>query len=199
MTETIDFTMMYVTHNAFRRDLDRLTAATTVPRGGWQNFKNQLHLHHSVEDSHLWPPLQRAVTEPRDVALLEQMEAEHNLIDPLLTAVDTAMADPHADGLTEALKDLSTALRYHLVHEEEDALPLIQSTLTPADWKTFADEMRRRQGFKGAAVYVPWILDGAPAAERRRFLSALPAPVTLFNRLLWQPRYVRLGFWSDVA
>ena len=196
MTETIDFTMMYVTHNAFRRDLDRLTAAATVPRAGWQNFKDQLHLHHSVEDSHLWPRLQRAVTEPGDFALLEQMEAEHALIDPLLAAVDAAVADPSGSGLAEALRELSTALGHHLAHEEEDALPLIQSVLTPADWKAFADEMRRRQGLKGAAVYVPWILDGAPAAERRRFLGALPAPVTLLNRLLWQPRYVRLGFWS---
>jgi len=205
MTETIDFTMMYVTHNAFRRDLDRLAAAAADPAGaariraGWENFKNQLHLHHSVEDSHLWPRLQRAVTEPGDLALLEQMEAEHALIDPLLSAVDAAMADHGSAGhaaLTESLHRLSAALGHHLVHEEEDALPLIGSVLTPADWKAFADEMRRRQGFKGAAVYVPWILDGAPAAERRRFLGALPAPVTLLNRLLWQPRYVRLGFWS---
>ena len=29
----VDFTMMYVGHDAFCRDLDRLTAAATVPRG----------------------------------------------------------------------------------------------------------------------------------------------------------------------
>ena len=202
MTGTIDFTMMYVTHNAFRRDLDRLAAAAGDPAGtgriraGWENFKTQLHLHHSVEDSHLWPRLQRAVTGPDDLVLLEQMEAEHALIDPLLAAVDTAMADPGGTALAEALRELSTALGLHLEHEEADALPLIQKVLTPADWKAFASAMRRRQGFKGAAVYVPWILDGAPNEERRRFLGALPAPVTLLNRLLWQPRYLRLGFWG---
>lgn len=202
MTGTIDFTMMYVTHNAFRRDLDRLAAAAGNPAGtagiraGWENFKTQLHLHHSVEDSHLWPRLQRAVTGAGDLVLLEQMEAEHALIDPLLAAVDTAMADPGGTALAEALRELSTALGLHLEHEEADALPLIRKVLTPADWKAFANEMRRRQGFKGAAVYVPWILDGAPSEERRRFLGALPAPVTLLNRLLWQPRYLRLGFWG---
>ena len=54
----IDFTMMYVTHDAFRRDLGRPKAAATAGtaqapgvRAGWENFKAQLLLHHSVEDS----------------------------------------------------------------------------------------------------------------------------------------------------
>jgi hypothetical protein len=32
--EAIDFTMMHATHDAFRRDLGRLTAASAVPRPG---------------------------------------------------------------------------------------------------------------------------------------------------------------------
>lgn len=65
----IDFTVMYVTHDAFRRDLDRLAAAaadrrtgTRGVRAGWENFKNQLDVHHSVEDAALWPRVERAVT-----------------------------------------------------------------------------------------------------------------------------------------
>ena len=45
--------------------------------------------------------------------------------------------------------------------------------------------MRRRRGVKGAAAYVPWALDGAPLAEQRQFLAALPVPVRLINRLVW--------------
>jgi len=58
----IDFTMMYATHDVFRRDLGRLKAAATAGtaqapgvRAGWENFKAQLLLHHSVEDTDLWP------------------------------------------------------------------------------------------------------------------------------------------------
>ena len=65
--EAIDFTMMYVTHDAFRRDLGRFTAASAAGtahapgvRAGWENFKAQLLLHHSVEDTHLWPRVRRA-------------------------------------------------------------------------------------------------------------------------------------------
>ena len=79
--EAIDFTMMYVTHDAFRRDLGRLTtvsAAGTADapgvRAGWENFKAQLLLHHSVEDTHLWPRVRRAAaSRPDGLALVLQV------------------------------------------------------------------------------------------------------------------------------
>lgn len=200
---TIDFTMMYATHDAFRRDLDRLvaaaaagTAASPPVRAGWENFKAQLLIHHSVEDTDLWPRVRRAVAGRPDArSLLHEMEAEHALIDPLLTAVDEALAGPGAD-LAEPAQEISAALGHHLKHEEQDALPLIQSVLTPADWRAFADQMRRRQGVRGAAGYVPWVLDGIPPDAQRRFLAALPPPVHVINRLVWEPRYRRRNLWN---
>src|SRR5665213_1616754 len=99
--DRIDFTMMYATHHAFRRDLDRLIAAAETGTSGsaqlgdgWQNFKNQLLLHHDVEDTHLWPRLRQVVAErPRDVALVDEMKAEHARLDPLLAAIDAAIDD----------------------------------------------------------------------------------------------------------
>ena len=87
-------------------------------------------------------------------------------------------------------------MEHHLEHEEDDALPLIQSVLTPADWAAFARQMRRRQGITGAAVYVPWVLDGAPRAEQQQFLAALPAPVRVIARLVWEPRYRKRNLWN---
>jgi iron-sulfur cluster repair protein YtfE (RIC family) len=201
--EAIDFTMMYVTHDAFRRDLDRLAAASAAGtahapgvRAGWENFKSQLLLHHSVEDTHLWPRVRRAAAgRAAGLALLDEMAAEHAQIDPLLAAVDDAMAGP-ASSLAAHVAGLASALEWHLKHEEDAALPLIQSVCTPADWRAFADEMRRRQGIKGAASYVPWILDGAAPHGQQRFLAALPAPVRVISRLLWEPRYRQRGLWK---
>jgi hypothetical protein len=165
--KAIDFTMMYATHDAFRRDLDRFTAAAAAGtadaagvRAGYANFKAQLLLHHSVEDTHLWPRVRRAAAgRPEGLVLLDEMEAEHAQIDPLLAAVDDALAGPSGN-LAARVGELASALQWHLKHEEEAALPLIQAVCTPADWRAFAAEMRRRQGVKGAAIYVPWILDG---------------------------------------
>src|SRR5881394_1749001 len=94
--DTIDFTVMYATHDAFRRDLERLEAAaaagkagTPEVRAGWESFKSQLIVHHTVEDAYLWPRLRSAVAgRPDDLALLDDMEAEHARIDPLLAAVE---------------------------------------------------------------------------------------------------------------
>jgi hypothetical protein len=68
--------------------------------------------------------------------------------------------------------------------------------LTPSDWRVFAGQMRRRQGVKGAAVYVPWVLDGTARPRQREFLAQLPGPVRLISRLLWQPRYRRRNLWK---
>ena len=202
--DAIDFTMMYATHNAFRRDLARLIEAADSGHAhaiqvgrGWENFKTQLLLHHSVEDSNLWPRLREVLADqPDDLALVDEMEAEHHQLEPALAAVDVALSD-RPSVLAGAARDLKVVLEGHLEHEEDEALPLMQSVLTPADWTSFAGEMRCRQGVRGAAAYVPWVLDEMSPSEQRQFLALLPAPVRLVNRLLWEPRYRRQHRWSN--
>ncbi|MEE4542070.1 hemerythrin domain-containing protein [Streptomyces sp. V4-01] len=194
--DRINFTEMYVTHDSFRRDLRRLAAAVGAGRAadprvrdGWRNFKRQLHVHHTVEDAWLWPRLKGLVADrPDDLALLAAMEAEHAVLDPRLASVDAAL-DGAAPGLPAEVAELTRVLEQHLRHEEEDALPLIQSVMTPADWRGFARAMARTQGPRGAAVWVPWITDGMTPADARRFLDRLPAPLRVLNRLVWQSRY----------
>ncbi|MEC3914494.1 hemerythrin domain-containing protein [Nocardia sp. CDC160] len=197
-TELIDFTPMYATHNAFRRDLARLREAaetgrmdTPGVRAGWANFKRQLDVHHSVEDAVLWPRLLDAVADrPDDLALIAEMEAEHARLDPLLAVVDEALAQ-RSSTLGEHVRELAEVLDDHMRHEEDAALPLIQRVLKPSDWAAFRSAMARRQGPSGAAVYIPWILDNVTPEERRAFLAAMPRPIGLLNRIVFQPRYRR--------
>ncbi|MFJ8027188.1 hemerythrin domain-containing protein [Streptomyces sp. NPDC096311] len=200
---TVDLTVMYAAHDAFRRDLERLgdaaadgTAFTPQVRAGWDNFRHQLHIHHTAEDSDLWPRVERKVAgRPRDVTLLAEMEAEHALLDPRLTAVDAALKDRSAE-LPALVRTLASALDDHLAHEEESALPLIREVLTPADWGAFTGRIRKTQGVRGAALFVPWIVDGAPPADRARFLGAFPPPVRVLNKLFWEAGYRRRGLWG---
>jgi iron-sulfur cluster repair protein YtfE (RIC family) len=202
-TGRIDVTVMYSTHDAFRRDLTRLRAAADSGRtgappvqAGWENFKRQLHVHHTVEDEALWPRLAAAVAaRPLDAALVAEMEAEHEGLDPLLTVVDEAMARSD-ENLPALVRRLAEALGDHMAHEENSALPLIQEVLTPKDWKAFRSAMARRQGPSGAAVYVPWILDDTTQDQRARFLAAMPAPLAVVNRLLFEPRYRKRRYWG---
>jgi hypothetical protein len=201
MTDKIDFTEMYVTHDAFRRDLERLEAAAHAGkangpevRAGWEHFKAQLLVHHSVEDAWLWPRLTELVKDPAELALLKDMEAEHARLDPLLESYDEALAGGSSD-LAVRAKELGAVLGRHLEHEEEEALPLIQSVMTPRDWRGFGRAMARRQGVRGASHWVPWVTDGMPRSEQRGFLARFPGPLRLLNRTLWAPRYRRRHLW----
>lgn len=202
---SIDFTAMYASHDAFRRDLERLAQAvaegrahTPGVRAGWANFTRQLHIHHTAEDAELWPRVRERLTgRPRDLALLDDMEAEHARIDPLLASVGTALTD-RAPELPDLVRALTATLDDHLGHEEDSALPLMQDVLTAADWGAFTGRMRETQGLRGASVFVPWIVDGAGPADRERFFGSLPAPVRVLNRLFWEGSYRRKGLWAGV-
>ena len=213
-TGRIDFTLMYVTHDAFRRDLSRLRRAAAEGRTdsvgvqvGWANFKRQLHVHHTAEDEALWPRVEAACAGRADAAeILAAMEAEHARLDPLLDAVDAAMdaaadaaMDQHAADRTELIEvvtDLETALGAHMKHEEVAALPLIQDVLNPEDWTAFARVIARKQKLSGAAAYVPWVIDGAGEEQRAAFFTAMPAPVKVLNRLFWSSRYRKRHPWA---
>jgi hypothetical protein len=200
---TIDFREMYAVHDAFRRDLGKFATAATAGRAlspqvqaGWANFKTQLGIHHRVEDDWLWPRLaSKLADQPPDLVLLAEMEAEHARIDPLIVAVDEALPGQGAN-LVTSVQELSAVLRYHLKHEEDSALPLVQSVLTPAEWKGFRSAMTKAQGIKGAAVFIPWLIDGLPPAEQHRSVANMPAPARLLNRLIWAPRYRQRNLWS---
>jgi len=207
----VDFTVMYAAHDAFDRDLVRLTEAVRSGRtgdpavqAGWTTFKNQLHLHHTAEDIALWPALRRQITEPAEIGVLDAMEAEHARIDPLLAQVDAALAgagDSRAGGFEAALSGsvaaLADTLTGHMGHEEDEALPLVAAHLGAAGWAAFGKQAGRSQGLRGAAEFFAWMLDGAPAETTRRLLGLLPPPVRLLYRLVWRPAYARRPRWTD--
>ena len=89
-----EMSMNKVIHGAFRRDLDRFTAALgAFPAGdtararrlgaAWANFDDQLTYHHEGEHTIAWPAL-RSVGVPDDT--LVAMDAEHD-------AMAAALAD----------------------------------------------------------------------------------------------------------
>jgi hypothetical protein len=199
----VDFTLMYVAHDAFHRDLRRLAAAVDAGRAaepsvraGWETFKAQLRLHHTAEDVSLWPALRAKVTVAGHVAVLDAMEAEHARIDPLLGAADSCLATAGQAGLAETAEGLAAALAAHMEHEEDQALPLVETFLGPAGWAAFAQEIRKAQGLRGAAEFFPWMLDDAPRAIRKRVLGMLPPPARLLYRTVWAPGYARTPRWD---
>jgi len=212
-TGDADLTIMLAAHSAFRRDLTRLARAAAFAdlpdpvrrasvQAGWETFKRQLRLHHTAEDTVVWPTLrQRLAHSEHAQSVLDAMEAEHQQIDPLLAAVDDAFARPDSArsagsrGAVAAADALATSLGGHLAHEERDGLPLIGVALTAAEWRAAGMKIARRSGLSDAGEMFAWMADGADPDEAAAAIGTLPAPARLIYRGIWKPRYGRTSRW----
>jgi hemerythrin HHE cation binding domain-containing protein len=189
----LDMTMMYAFHDALRRDLHQVSAME-ARSDGWDLFEMLLHLHHTVEDDALWPVV-RAAVEGRsdDLALLDEMAAEHAAIPPLLDAITAALGS--GGSAPEARAELASKLAEHLQHEENATLPLIDATLTEEQWMTFGMTATQRVG-PNMPKFLPWLLDGADDDMTARVLAIVPPPVADTYRAEWQPAYAAQDWWA---
>ncbi len=211
MDYQLDMSMMFAMHDALRRELAQVGRIASLRDDhpgellraalGWELFKKFLLVHHHSEDDALWPALRAAVAgQPGRVALVDAMEAEHAAIDPLLEAIDTAAADPGYgyQRFGDIVDELAAKLTGHLGHEESDGLPLIDASLTPAEWQHFAQVHTER--IRGdAATYMPWLLNGASPQMLNAVLSKFPPPLLAAYREQWGPRYAAMTIWPAVG
>src|SRR5271170_443927 len=149
MDSRLDRGTMLTIHAALRRDLEQVARIAARRDGtdvtrlraalGWQQFQKFLVVHHQVEDDALWPALRATVAgHPDQLALVDALEQEHAVIDPLLQAIDAAAADgDSARSLGDIIGELVTKLGGHLAHEESDGLDLIDAVLSREDWQRF--------------------------------------------------------------
>jgi iron-sulfur cluster repair protein YtfE (RIC family) len=208
MSFTIDMTMMYAVHDALRRELERIARVTARidddPRQvlgtavGWEMFKRYLHAHHTAEDETVWPVMERLLaTRPDDLALLAAMESEHAAIEVLLGAVDAAIADRDSgpQRLGDLVDALVSGLSGHLKHEESEALPLIDATLTQQQWQRLGQRQAELVG-ADAPRYLPWLLDEMDPAKIAAVLSRMPEPLRVAYRDEWRANYADLRLWA---
>lgn len=191
----LDMTVMLATHDALRRDLERAAGRRTRCEG-WDLFQRILHAHHTSGDDALWPVVRSEVPDhPDDLALLDAMANEHATLTPLLDAIDEALGtDDPGSRLRELMPELDTELRQHLEHEERDALPLIDRTLSLEQWMGFAEAASNTVG-PDIPRYFPWLLDGADKETTEHVLGLLPEPVKASYRDEWLPAYQALDLW----
>ncbi|MGH8986786.1 MAG: hemerythrin domain-containing protein [Acidimicrobiia bacterium] len=190
---SLDMTMMLAYHDALRRDLKQI-ARMEQRSDGWDLFETLLHVHHTAEDDALWPVVREAVAgQADDLALLDEMEAEHAALGPLLEAIDEGLE--RGDSAPQARAEMATKLQEHLSHEEDAALPLIDATMTVEQWMGFGQAATERLG-PNMPKYLPWLLDGADEDTTARVLTLIPPPVQEMYRNEWRPAYAAKDWWS---
>jgi iron-sulfur cluster repair protein YtfE (RIC family) len=204
-TGDADLTIMLAAHDAFRRDLTRLARTASVAhdparresvQAGWELFKRQLLMHHTAEDEIIWPAL-RARLDHSEAALsvLDAMEGEHELIDPLLAAVDAEFGRDGEDRVADVIDALTSSLTGHLRHEERDGLPLIGVALSAAEWRGLGRKMGTKNGMAAGAEMFAWILDSTDHDHSKATLAQLPPPLRVLYRTIWKPRFERTPRW----
>jgi hypothetical protein len=193
---TLDMTMMIAFHDALRRDLTRI-AQMDARSEGWDLFERMLHLHHTAEDDLLWPVARDAVAgRPDDLALLDEMAAEHAALAPLLEQLDRDLSDGAAARQVRA--DFDARVREHLTHEETAALPLIDRTLTADQWMTFGKGAMERF-VPDMPRFLPWLLDAAGDDMTARVLAFIPPPVQQSYQEQWRPAYEARDHWETTS
>ena len=201
MEYKLDMTMMFAMHDALRRDLERVGRLADRRHlealVGWELFKKFLVNHHESEDEALWPALRAAVAaKPDQLALVDALEAEHAIIDPLLIAIDAAATDPDdRQGFGDIVDELHTKLSAHLAHEETDGLALIDVSITEQEWQHFSSVNSERNR-PDAALYLPWLLDGV--TDQDTLLKGFPPQFQAIFREKWAPTYAELDVWKGL-
>ena len=178
-----DLTIMLAAHDAFRRDLTRLVRAAAAADlsdparrqsvgAGWELFKHELHLHHTAEDEVIWPVLRpRLAHSEHALSVLDEMEEEHERIDPLLAAVDAGFARRGKDSLADVIDALVSTLTWGAPRARRARRPAadLAVALTAAEW-------RWRSCFKNRTPSGTACPEGGGAAEmfRLRMLDVRP-------------------------
>jgi hemerythrin HHE cation binding domain-containing protein len=206
-----DMTLMYMFHDALRREMEHIARIMADPdvdaqhilrtSPGWQMFKDYLHVHHGAEDDVLWPEVRAAAAgNPDELAILDAIDAEHAAIDPGLDAFDAAINDEEdgAQRLGIIAEKLVAGLGGHLKHEEDEALAVVDAHATPDLLQRFGAEHNARIG-PGTPRFVPWLLDGASDEDAAMLLGRLPEPVRQAYHNEWRPAYAALDRWGGSA
>jgi len=178
-------------HAAFRRDLDRfLSALGRFPDGdalraeelgrAWDNFDFQLTKHHHGEHETAWPALAKVgVTQQ----VLDQMDAEHEVMAERLAAARSAMAAlrsaptaANAQTASTAMGELKTVTTEHLDHEEREIEPAYLAHQDDPVIKEMGKRFAKVPPKEGGEFFA-WMLDGPETDATATIRSQVPGPV----------------------
>jgi hypothetical protein len=180
-------------HRAGRRDTGRLAAAlaqesSTPPaaiQAYWSVMAEQLHEHHVLEDTIVWPLLAERLGHSLD-DLLARNAREHGAMAAAMQNFDAVVTTTttDADPARVALAQLADAIEAHLAHEEADVLPLIPEAFTMQDMQYFSAEAAKTDP---PQRFLPWLLDDAPDEDLAFLTGNMPEPVRTELQSVWMP------------
>jgi len=186
--------LLFVTliHQALRVDAERLVAATSTLRSAelqrldglrvfFDEYREQLCLHHTHEDNLFFPALQGIVDEIR--IPIAELADQHGALDADLQSICdgfASLANPscdfdveHAD-VVSSIMGLAKRLDTHLTMEEESVLPLMVSAIPQTTYTQLEAQARKRTPGRRARFLIPWIIEHATPDQRKHLFKSAP-------------------------
>lgn len=198
--------MNEIIHTAVRRDLTRFESALRAfPDGdgararqlrrAWDTLDRQLHHHHESEDAYVWPYVRSLGVV--DATLLDAMESEHQAMADGLGAVSRALdsliaepTDASAVAAADTVAETARVTNVHLVHEEQEVMPIIIERENTPEWKVVEKQLRK--GGPGmAGELFAWLEDGLDGKALASLRKTVPAPVRFLLVRLFGRNYQR--------
>ncbi len=185
--------MNKIIHRAVRRDLRRfIDALERFPAGdraraeqlnrAWQNFEAQLTHHHVGEHEIAWPALTAVGVSSE---LIEQMDAEHDLLAAALKSAGAAIAQlrrtasaQDAEAARASFEHLQEVIVGHLDHEEAELEPVYLGNRDHPAIKQMGRAFGKQRP-SIAGTFFAWVSDGAQPDEMASLKASVPTPVRL--------------------
>ena len=153
-----------------------------------------LHGHHQGEDTLLWDNLESRA--PSCAIHVERMKVQHAEMLVHLDELDARLPTWRASGRMEdaasvlaALAGINAALDVHMPDEEATIVPVMETTLAPADVNALSKHGRKSTPKGKTFIQLGAILDAQPDGGDAWMHKNLPAPVRVIWRLVGKSRY----------
>ena len=197
-----DLLLVTLIHQALRIDAERLVAVASALNPAdaqriaslrlfFDEYREQLSLHHAHEDDLFFPALQAVVNESQ--VPIAELTTQHGTLDSDLQAIADGLASlgtspgdfaaEHAD-VVSSMVGMAKHLDAHLTMEEETVLPLIASAVPQATYKQLEAQARKLTPRCRARFLIPWIIGHATSDQQSDLFKSAPPlrAVYLVNR-----------------
>jgi hemerythrin-like domain-containing protein len=163
-------------------DHDRMDAFVRY----WTGHVGEILSHHGVEDTIFFPALRERA--PETAAVLEQLDAEHHLLDRLMEesreAIEGVVVGDEPTRAAQLLRRLADVMDDHLDLEDREVVPQFARWFSVGEYEAMTKAAIKQVGLgKQAAFTVPYIGFWATEQERTTLLGSAPLPFRILYRL----------------
>jgi hypothetical protein len=124
------------------------------------------------------------------------MRQQHEQVQALLDQVDGRSASwaadasaEHREHLATLMDEISSTLDTHLGQEEEQILPVAETSMTVQEWSAVGEAGMASLPKSRLLVQLGYILEDQTPEERVQFMTRVPPPARLLYKLVGRKKY----------